>query len=126
MGRQIIQLCARARARDLRTARARSGAGAWRSSDTLAIVDPILTEVARQVVAQNSEADREVAIDSTGVESTSASEYFAGECSFPGVSKLMSVFKVPDCRRNGASWNRRAWTPGEVDQRRYSDPYLRR
>src|SRR2546423_3436097 len=45
-------------------------------SDTLAIVDAILADVVRQVVAQSGEADREVAIDSTGVESTSASAYF--------------------------------------------------
>jgi hypothetical protein len=45
-------------------------------SDTLAIVDAILADVVRQVVAQSSEVDREVAIDSTGVESTAASAYF--------------------------------------------------
>jgi Transposase DDE domain len=45
-------------------------------SDTLAIVDAILSDVVRQVVAQSGEADREVAIDSTGVESTAASAYF--------------------------------------------------
>lgn len=46
-------------------------------SDTLAIVDAILADVVRQVVAQSGEADEEVAIDSTGVESTSASAYFS-------------------------------------------------
>ena len=46
-------------------------------SNTLAIVDAILADVVRQVVAQSGEADREVAIDSTGVESTSASAYFS-------------------------------------------------
>jgi hypothetical protein len=45
-------------------------------SDTLAIVDAILADVVRQVVAQSDEADQEVAIDSTGVESTAASAYF--------------------------------------------------
>jgi hypothetical protein len=45
-------------------------------SDTLAIVDAILGDVVRQVVAQSGPMDREVAIDSTGVESTSASAYF--------------------------------------------------
>jgi len=46
-------------------------------SDTLAIVDAMLADVVRQVVAQSDEADEEVAIDSTGVESTSASAYFS-------------------------------------------------
>jgi len=46
-------------------------------SDTLAIVDAILADVVRQVVAQGDGADKEVAIDSTGVESTSASAYFS-------------------------------------------------
>jgi Transposase DDE domain len=46
-------------------------------SDTLAIVDAILADVVRQVVAQSGEADHAVAIDSTGVESTSASAYFS-------------------------------------------------
>ena len=45
-------------------------------SDTLAIVDAILADVVRQVVAQSGETEEEVAIDSTGVESTSASAYF--------------------------------------------------
>lgn len=45
-------------------------------SDTLAIVDAMLAEIVSQVVAQSGEADQEVAIDSTGVESTSASAYF--------------------------------------------------
>jgi hypothetical protein len=45
-------------------------------ADTLAIVDAILADVVRQVVAQRGEAEEEVAIDSTGVESTSASAYF--------------------------------------------------
>src|ERR1700742_1082995 len=45
-------------------------------SDTLAIVDAILADVVRQVVAQSGDADGEVAIDSTGVESTAASAYF--------------------------------------------------
>jgi Transposase DDE domain len=45
-------------------------------SDTLAIVDAILADVVRQVVAQSDEADQEVAVDSTGVESTAASAYF--------------------------------------------------
>lgn len=39
--------------------------------------DAILADVDRQVVAQSNEADEEVAIDSTGVESTSASAYFS-------------------------------------------------
>jgi len=46
-------------------------------SDTLAIVDAILGDVVRQVADQSGEADTEVAIDSTGVESTSASAYFS-------------------------------------------------
>jgi len=46
--------------------------------------------------------------------------HIAGECSFRGVSKLMSVFKVPDCRRNGASWNR------ELDSRRSRPATLQR
>jgi hypothetical protein len=46
-------------------------------SDTLAIVDAILGDVVRQVTSQSGEADAEVAIDSTGVESTSASAYFS-------------------------------------------------
>ena len=61
----------------LRTARAErpvpafcAGRTRWRSSTR------ILTKVVRQGVAQNSEADREVAIDSMGVGGTSASEYF--------------------------------------------------
>lgn len=41
-------------------------------SDTLAIVDAMLAEIVRAVAAE----DQEVAIDSTGVESTSASAYF--------------------------------------------------
>ena len=45
-------------------------------SDTLAIVDAILADVVRQVTAQSGEADEEVAIDSTGIESTAASAYF--------------------------------------------------
>src|SRR5262249_54432400 len=45
-------------------------------SDTLAIVDAILADVVRQVMAQSGAADQAVAIDSTGVESTSASAYF--------------------------------------------------
>jgi hypothetical protein len=45
-------------------------------SDTLAIVDAILADVVRQVVAQSCETEEEVAIDSTGVESTAASAYF--------------------------------------------------
>jgi hypothetical protein len=45
-------------------------------ADTLAIVDAILADVVRQVVAQSGETDEEVAIDSTGVESTAASAYF--------------------------------------------------
>ena len=52
--------------------------------------------------------------------------HIAGKCSFRGVFKLTAVFKVPDCGRNGASCNRRAWTPGEVDQRRYRYTYPRR
>jgi hypothetical protein len=46
-------------------------------SDTLAIVDAILADVVRQVTGQSGEADAEIAIDSTGVESTSASAYFS-------------------------------------------------
>ena len=42
-------------------------------SDTLAIVDAILADVVGQVTAQSGEVDEEVAIDSTGVESTAAS-----------------------------------------------------
>lgn len=45
-------------------------------SDTLAIVDAMLAEIVGQVVKQSGEADQEVAIDATGVESTSASAYF--------------------------------------------------
>ena len=45
-------------------------------SDTLVIVDAILGEVVRQIVAQSGAVDQAVAIDSTGVESTSASAYF--------------------------------------------------
>ncbi len=45
-------------------------------SDTLVLVDAILGEVVRQIVAQGGAADQAVAIDSTGVESTSASAYF--------------------------------------------------
>ena len=43
-------------------------------SDTLAIVDAMLAEIVGQVVEQSGE--EEVAIDATGVESTSASAYF--------------------------------------------------
>jgi len=45
-------------------------------SDTLAIVDAMLGDIVRQVVEQSGDADDEVAIDSTGVDSTSASAYF--------------------------------------------------
>jgi len=45
-------------------------------SDTLAIVDAMLAEIVSQVVKQSGKLDREVAIDATGVESTSASAYF--------------------------------------------------
>ena len=43
-------------------------------SDTLAIVDAMLAEIVSQVVKQSGE--QEVAIDATGVESTSASPHF--------------------------------------------------
>ena len=45
-------------------------------SDTLAIVDAMLADIVREVVEQSGEADEEVAMDATGVESTSASAYF--------------------------------------------------
>lgn len=45
-------------------------------SDTLAIVDAMLADIVGQVVKQSGEVDQEVAMDATGVESTSASAYF--------------------------------------------------
>ena len=45
-------------------------------SDTQAIVDAMLADIVKQIVEQSGEADRDVAIDATGVESTSASAYF--------------------------------------------------
>jgi hypothetical protein len=45
-------------------------------SDTLAIVDAMLGEIIAQVAKQSGEADEEVAIDATGMDSSSASAYF--------------------------------------------------
>ena len=45
-------------------------------SDTQAIVDAMLADIVKQIVEQSGEADRDVAIDATGVESTSARAYF--------------------------------------------------
>ena len=45
-------------------------------SDTLEIVDAMLSDIVGQVVQQSGDADEEIAIDATGVDSTSASAYF--------------------------------------------------